>query len=95
MGETVQQDTGLLGFTTKHIYFSGPKKKFRVRYDRIVGFEPFSDWVRNHAGHPDREAAVVQNRGRVVRLQPSHQPGADIAKQNPTPSRTDRPDDLR
>ena len=41
--ETVQQDTGLLGFTTKHIYFSGPKKKFRVRYDRIVDFEPFSD----------------------------------------------------
>ena len=32
--ETVHQDTGLLGFTTKHIYFSGPKKKFRVRYQR-------------------------------------------------------------
>ena len=41
--ETVHQDTGLLGFTTKHIYFSGPKKKFRVRYDRIVDFEPFDD----------------------------------------------------
>lgn len=41
--ETVHQDTGLLGFTTKHIYFSGPRKKFRVRYDRIVDFEPFSD----------------------------------------------------
>ena len=41
--ETVHQDTGLLGFTTKHIYFSGSKKKFRVRYDRIVDFEPFSD----------------------------------------------------
>ena len=41
--ETVHQDTGLLGFTTKHIYFSGEKKKFRVRYDRIVDFEPFSD----------------------------------------------------
>ena len=41
--ETVHQDTGLLGFTTKHIYFSGAKKKFRVRYDRIVDFEPFSD----------------------------------------------------
>ncbi|MDE2780794.1 MAG: hypothetical protein OXI91_14130 [Chloroflexota bacterium] len=41
--ETVHQDTGLLGFTTKHLYFSGPKKKFRVRYDRIVDFEPFSD----------------------------------------------------
>ena len=41
--ETVHQDTGLLGFTTKHIYFSGPKKKFRIRYNRIVDFEPFSD----------------------------------------------------
>ena len=41
--ETVHQDTGLLGFTTKHLYFSGAKKKFRVRYDRIVDFEPFSD----------------------------------------------------
>ena len=41
--ETVHQDTGLLGFTTKHIYFSGPKKKFRVRYDKIVDFEPYDD----------------------------------------------------
>ena len=41
--ETVRADTGLLGFTTKHIYFSGSSKKFRVRYDRIVDFEPFSD----------------------------------------------------
>ena len=41
--ETVHQDTGLLGFTTKHLYFSGPKKKFRVWYDRIVESKPFSD----------------------------------------------------
>ena len=41
--ETVHADTGLLGFTTKHLYFSGGKKKFRVRYDKIVDFEPFSD----------------------------------------------------
>ena len=38
--ETVHQDTVLLGFTTKHIYFSGPKKKFRVRYDKIVDSTP-------------------------------------------------------
>ena len=37
--ETLHQDTGMLGFTTKHIYFSGPKKKFRVRYDKTVDFE--------------------------------------------------------
>ena len=41
--ETVHQDTGLLGFTTKHLYFSGAKKKFRVRYDRIVDFKPYDD----------------------------------------------------
>ena len=41
--ETIHQDTGLLGFTTKHIYFSGAKKRFRVRYDRVVDFEPFDD----------------------------------------------------
>ena len=41
--ETVHQDTGLLGLTTKHLYFSGGRKRFRVRYDRIVDFEPFSD----------------------------------------------------
>ena len=41
--ETIHADTGLMGLTTKHIYFTGPKKKFRVRYDRIVTFEPYSD----------------------------------------------------
>ena len=40
---TVHQDTGMLGFTTKQLYFSGRRKKFRVRYDRIVDFEPLSD----------------------------------------------------
>ena len=41
--ETVHADTGLLGLTTKHIYFAGSRKKFRVRYDRIVSFEPHDD----------------------------------------------------
>ena len=41
--ETIHQDTEVLGFTTKHIYFSDPKETFRVRYDRIVDFEPFDD----------------------------------------------------
>ena len=41
--ETVHQDTGLLGFTTKHLYFSGGKKKIRARYDRIVESKPFSE----------------------------------------------------
>ena len=29
--------------TTKHIYFAGSRKPFRVRHDKIVAFEPFSD----------------------------------------------------
>ena len=41
--ESVHADTGMLGLTTKHIYFAGTRKRFRVRYDRIVAFEPFSD----------------------------------------------------
>ena len=41
--ETVKVDTGLLGLTTKHIYFAGSRKKFRVRYDRIVSFDPYED----------------------------------------------------
>ena len=41
--ETVKADTGLLGLTTKHVYFAGSRKKFRVRYDRIVSFDPYDD----------------------------------------------------
>ena len=41
--ETVHDDTGLLGLTTKHIYFAGPEGKFRVRHDRIVSFDPYED----------------------------------------------------
>ena len=40
---TVKADTGNLGLTTKHIYFAGSRKKFRVRYDRIVSFDPYED----------------------------------------------------
>ena len=41
--ETVHADTGTLGLTTKHVYFAGSRKKFRVRYDHIVSFEPYED----------------------------------------------------
>ena len=41
--ETVHAGTGTLGLTTKHIYVAGSRKRFRVRYDRIVAFEPYSD----------------------------------------------------
>lgn len=43
--QTVHADTGLLGITNKHIYFSGPTKRFRIAYNKIVTFEPYSDGV--------------------------------------------------
>ena len=43
--ERLHVDTGLLGVTTKHVYFSGPKKSLRVRHDNIVSFRPYSDGI--------------------------------------------------
>ncbi len=36
-------DSGVAGVTTKHLYFAGQTEKFRVRYDKIVTFEPYDD----------------------------------------------------
>ena len=33
----------MLGRETKHIYFTGSRKRFQVRYDRIVAFDPYED----------------------------------------------------
>ena len=41
--ETVHADSGLLGLTTKHIYFAGSRKRFRLRYDKIVASGPYED----------------------------------------------------
>lgn len=43
--ETIHADTGLLGITNKHIYFSGSSKRFRIAFSKIVTFEPFSDGI--------------------------------------------------
>ena len=43
--ETVHVDTGLLGVTTKHLYFHGLKKRFRIRFDKIVSYEPYRDGI--------------------------------------------------
>jgi hypothetical protein len=43
--ETVLVDTGLLGVTQEHLYFAGPLKSFRVRFDKIVSFTPYSDGI--------------------------------------------------
>ncbi|MGI6113878.1 MAG: hypothetical protein ACOYEJ_07120 [Mahellales bacterium] len=41
-------DTGLLGITNSHIYFSGSKKSFRIKYSKIVSFEPYSNGIGIH-----------------------------------------------
>lgn len=43
--ETVHSDTGLFGVTNKHLYFSGQSKGFRIRYNKIVSFEPYADGI--------------------------------------------------
>ena len=43
--ETVLVDIGLLGFTNKHLYFSGDSKSFRIKYDKIVTFTPYEDGI--------------------------------------------------
>ncbi len=43
--ETIHADTGLLGVTNRHIYFSGSSKGFRINYNKIVAFESFSDGI--------------------------------------------------
>jgi hypothetical protein len=41
--ERVHVDTGLVAVTTKHLYFSGTKRSFRIPYTKVVSFEPFSN----------------------------------------------------
>lgn len=44
--ETVHAGNGLLAITNKHLYFGGGTgKDFRIRLDKIVSFEPFSDGI--------------------------------------------------
>ena len=43
--ETIHADNGLMAVTNKHLYFSGNSKRFRVKFDKIVAFEPFSDGI--------------------------------------------------
>jgi hypothetical protein len=43
--ETIHADTGIFGVTNKHVYFAGPSKRFRIAYNKIVSFEPFSDGI--------------------------------------------------
>jgi len=50
-GEKIQTDeikhldNGLLGITNKHLYFVGDKKKFRIKFEKIMAFEPYADGI--------------------------------------------------
>jgi hypothetical protein len=41
--EMVLKDNGSLGIATKNIYFAGSSKAFRIPYNKIVVFRPYSD----------------------------------------------------
>ena len=43
--ETRHIDNGLLAITDKHIYFSGTSKNFRINFNKIVTFKPYSDGI--------------------------------------------------
>jgi hypothetical protein len=43
--EAVHADTGILGVTQKHLYFAGPVKSFRVQFDKVVSFTPYSNGI--------------------------------------------------
>lgn len=38
-------DSGIMAVTTKHVYFQGQKKAFRIRFNKIVSITPYSDGV--------------------------------------------------
>ena len=43
--ETVHIDTGILGVTNKHLYFTGKAKSLRIPYGKVVSFQPYSDGI--------------------------------------------------
>lgn len=43
--EIVTIGRGTLGITDKNIYFNCPAKTFRVKYDKIISFTPYSDGI--------------------------------------------------
>ncbi|WP_069293902.1 hypothetical protein [Fervidobacterium thailandense] len=44
----VHVDSGILAVTTKHIYFHGKFKSFRIPFKKIVAFEPYSNGIGVH-----------------------------------------------
>ena len=61
--ETVKADSGILGITTKHMYFHGSQERFRVRFDKIVSFEPHDNGlgIMRDQARAKPESFVVDN----------------------------------
>ena len=66
--ETIHAYTGLLGLITKHLYYAGSREKFRVRYDRIVSFDPYDDGFGIMRDAKTANPQALPDRGRLVRL---------------------------
>jgi hypothetical protein len=43
--QTMLVDQGTLAATKNHLYFQGPRKSFRVPYDKITSFTPYADGI--------------------------------------------------
>jgi len=43
--QIIYMDSGVMGVTNKHIYFTGPSKSFRVKFEKIVSFTPYDDGI--------------------------------------------------
>lgn len=70
-------DDGLLGITTKHLYFTGREKSFRVRLEKYRLVRALPRRARHHAGHRQGQAGGVQDeRGRRVVLDQRHRRAA-------------------
>ena len=54
-------DTGILGITDKHLYFSSGSKNFRVKYDKIVTFTPFEDGIGIQKDATNAKPQVFKN----------------------------------
>ncbi len=61
--QNVHVDTGQMGITTKHIYFSGSIQSFRIRHNRIVSIDPFEDGigVMRDTARAKRETFIVDD----------------------------------
>lgn len=41
----VRVDKGMVGITSKHIYFAGSRRRLRIAYNDIVSFKPYTDGI--------------------------------------------------